>query len=105
MEYLGDPSTDERVQFYPDGFELSQEKWFPPGVKGPLITSATISLPRIAYARLLLFELNHDSLRLVPEMEVKTVAGERLVLRNNLERILSPDIEQVRTEKKFYMLP
>jgi hypothetical protein len=55
----------------------------------------------LAYARLLLFELDHGSLRLLPEMEVKTVAGERLVLRNNLERILSPDIEQVRTGKKF----
>jgi hypothetical protein len=38
---------------------------------------------------------------LLSEMEVKTVAGERLVLRNNPKRILSTYIEQVRIEKKF----
>jgi hypothetical protein len=105
MGHIGDPSNDERLQFYPDGFEVSPEQWFPHGVKGPLVTSATISIPRTAYARLLLFEMDHGSLRLLPEMEVKTVAGERLVLRNNLERILSLDIKQVHTESKFNMLP
>jgi hypothetical protein len=99
MGYIGNPSTDANLQFYPDGFELAQEKWFPPGWKGPLITSAITPIQRITYDRLLLFELDDKSLHLLPEMEVKTEDGERLIVINNPERIHSTDIKHLLNEK------
>jgi hypothetical protein len=105
MGYLGDPRTDAGLQFYPDGFEICQEQWFPPGVKGPLITSATMPVSRITYDRLLLFEVDHNSLRLLPEMEVKTADGEHLMLINNPERILATDINQMLRENNSMPSP
>jgi hypothetical protein len=62
--------------------------WFPPEVKGPMITQATLLTPHIAYDRLLLFEFDGSTLRLLPQMEVETTEGDVRIVHNNPERIL-----------------
>ena len=89
MGYLSERGDYPGLVFFSDGIEVSKEDaWFPPGVKGPLITSATAAIPRIPYNRLVLFEFRDHSIYLLSEMEVETVIGERLLVRNNPERIL-----------------
>ena len=99
-------NTDRHVRFYANGVEsmyygivgtwfppgvkgpVSTHAWFPPGVKGPLSTHATLPTPHIAYDRLLLFEFDGSTLRMLPQMEVKTTQGDVLVVQNNPDRIL-----------------
>ncbi len=85
-------NTDRHLRFYADGVESTYHgtlgRWFPPGVKGPASTHATLPTPHIAYDRLLLFAFDGSTLRMLPQMEVKTTQGEVLVVQNNLDRIL-----------------
>jgi hypothetical protein len=85
-------NTDRQLRFYADGVESTYHgtvgTWFPPGVKGPMITHATLPTPHIAYDRLLLFEFDGSTLRLLPQMEVETTEGDVRIVHNNPERIL-----------------
>jgi hypothetical protein len=86
-------NTDRQLRFYSDGVESTYfgrgVTWFPPGVKGPTETHATLPLSHISYERLLLFEFNGYTLRLLPKLDVTTEEGDRLVVHNNPERILT----------------
>jgi hypothetical protein len=88
LGYISDKGAYPDLQFYSDGFEVAQEKWFAAGAKGPAITTATAPIKRISYDRVLLLEAVDGGVRLLRGMEVRTVAGERLILANNPSRIL-----------------
>jgi hypothetical protein len=92
-------NTDRHLRFYADGVESTYfgrgVTWFPSGVRGPTWSHATLPLSRISYDRLLLFEFNGHTLRLLPKIEVTTEEGDRLVVHNNPKRIL--DRAPVRT--------
>jgi hypothetical protein len=85
-------NRDQHLRFYADGVESinygTVATWFPPGVKGPAMTYATVPFPHIAYDRLLLFAFDGSTLRLLPQMEVTTIQGEVLVVQNNPGRIV-----------------
>jgi hypothetical protein len=76
-------------KFYSDGIEIPEATWFPAEVRGPFVTHATMPIGRITYERFILFEFDGSSLRRLPEFEVETVEGNRLVLRDNPDRILT----------------
>jgi len=86
-------NTDNHLRFHRDGIESFYGRirgtWFPPGVRGPVLTHATLVSSRVAYNRLLLLEFDGDTLRIVPSMEVKTEEGEIQIVYSNLKRILS----------------
>lgn len=46
-------NRDQQLRFYADGVELTYYgtvgAWFPPGVKGPILTHVTLPTPHIAY--------------------------------------------------------
>ncbi len=85
-------NTNRQLRFHLDGVESTYYgqigTWFPPGVKGPVLTHATLPTRRIAYDRLLLIEYNGNTLRMLPKLEVRTEEGEHLVVHNNPARIL-----------------
>jgi hypothetical protein len=85
-------NTDRHLRFYEDGAQSMYfavtGTWFPPGVKGPVATHAKFPLPHIPYDRFLLFEFDGLTLRILPQMEVKTIQGDVLIVHNNLARIL-----------------
>jgi hypothetical protein len=82
-------SVDIGRYFYRDGFEVPGATWFAPGVKGPFVTQATSPVPRIGYDRFVTFEFDGRTLRRVPKIEVETVEGDRLILRDNPDRVLA----------------
>ena len=70
-------NTLENVLFHPDGVESTyygQRRWVPPD-------------GRVAYNRLVLFKFAAGTLRALPEIEVTTVNGHRLVVKSHPERI------------------
>jgi hypothetical protein len=75
--------------FYRDGMEIPGATWFPAGVRGPFLTHATMSIPRIGYNRFVLCEFDGSTLRRVPKIEVETVEGDLLILHDNPERVLA----------------
>jgi hypothetical protein len=86
-------NTARNLRFHLDGVESTYFRitgtWFPPGVKGPVLTHATLPLRGISYDRLLLFEFDGNRLHMLPRLEVRTHEGEHLVVQNNPERILA----------------
>jgi hypothetical protein len=86
-------NTHWHLRFYSDGVQSTYYgmpvEWFPPGVRGPMLTYATLPTPRISYDRLLLFTFDGTALRMLPKMEVELPGEGRLVLQNNPERILN----------------
>jgi hypothetical protein len=85
-------NTDRQLRFYADGVQsmyfATLGTWFPPGVEGPIVTHAKFHLPHISYDRLLLFEFDGSTLRILPRMEVRTTRGDVLIVQNNPDRIL-----------------
>src|SRR5262249_28621822 len=85
-------NTDRHLRFHADGVESIYDgalvTWFPPGVKGPTLTHAGVPIPRIGYDRLLLFAFDGSTLRMLPQLEAKTTAGDVIIVHNNPDRIL-----------------
>jgi hypothetical protein len=85
-------NTDRHLRFHADGVESTYDgavaMWFPPGVKGPALTHATLPIPRIGYDRLLLFAFDGSTLRMLPQLEAKTTLGDVIMVHNNSDRIL-----------------
>jgi hypothetical protein len=81
-----------QLRFHRNGVESKYFRtaatWFPPGVTGLVHSHATQPVPRISYDRLLLLKFDGDTLRMLPEVEVKTEDKGLLVIRNNPGRIL-----------------
>ena len=86
-------NTDKQLRFYRDGIESFYHgmpgTWFPAGVRGPVLTHATLVTPRVGYDRVLFLGFDGDTPRIVPSIEVKTEEGEARVIYSNLNRILS----------------
>jgi hypothetical protein len=86
-------NTVSNLRFYRNGVESryarTVARWFPPGVRGPVQTHATLAVPRISYDRLLLFEFDGHKLHMPSKIIVKTEEGGPLSIANNAERILN----------------
>jgi hypothetical protein len=76
-------------KFYSDGLDIPDGTWFPPGVRGPFVTHATMPISRVGYDRFSLFEFDGSNLRKIPEIEVETVDGDHIVLQDNPDRIVA----------------
>jgi hypothetical protein len=85
-------NTDRQLRFHADGIESTYygtaTTWFPPGVKGPALTHATLPTPRVGYDRLLLFAFDGSTLRMLSQLEAKTTRGDVIRVRSNPDRIL-----------------
>lgn len=85
-------NTDRHLRFHADGVESMYDgavaMWFPPGVKGPTLTHATLPIPRIGYDRLLLFAFDGSTLSMLSQLEVKTTLSDVVIVHNNPDRIL-----------------
>jgi hypothetical protein len=85
-------NTDRQLRFYADGIQsmyyTDAGTWFPPGVRGPMLTHAKSPIPHIPYDRLLLFEYDGLTLHILPQIDAKTALGYVLTVHNNPNRIL-----------------
>jgi len=86
-------TTNRHIRFYPDGIEVRYydglAMWLPPGVKGPVNLYAPLPVSHISYDRILLYEFDGTTLRMLPEMEVEIEGDGYRVVKNNPERILN----------------
>jgi hypothetical protein len=84
-------NTNRHVRFYDDGIEStyhgSPGEWFAPGTRGPLLTHGRERVTRIAYNRIVIFERDGISVRLLPEIQVTTADGQARVVKTNPHRI------------------
>jgi hypothetical protein len=85
-------NAPRHIRFHRDGLDSLEYgaigRWFPPGVRGPVESHARMPVPTISYDRVLMFTFDGRTLRLLPQMEVRTDDGKRLVIHSHSERIL-----------------
>jgi len=85
-------NAPRHIRFHRDGLDSLEYgaigRWFPPGVRGPVESHARMRVPTISYDRVLMFTFDGRTLRLLPQMKVRTDDGKRLVIHSHSERIL-----------------
>lgn len=75
--------------FFTESYVGREARWFPPGVRGPTRTHATVPVGRLPYDRVVMFRYDGQSVTLLPRLAVVTDEGHELTVRSNTERIVA----------------